>query len=454
MSAPTSQQLNRFEVSAQLQHRAHQIIPGGCHTYAKGDDQFPLLSPGFIRRGSGSHVWDVDGNEYIEYGMGCRAVTLGHAFPPIVEAVAESLSQGTNFTRPAEIELAAAEELLGMIPAGEMCKFAKDGSTVTTAALKLARAYTGRDKVALCQDHPFFAVHDWFIGTTPINCGIPAAVRDLSLTFSYNDPESIEYLFRKHPRQIACIILEPAKYVDPEDDFLHKAQDLCRQHGALFILDEMITGFRWANGGGQQVYDIEADLSTFGKALANGFSASALVGKREYMQAAGIYHDRRRVFALSTTHGAESCGLAAALATMRFYQSQPVVDVLHRQGGKLKAELMQVIERHQLQAEVEIIGRPCNLVFTTRDQHGMPSQELRTLLMQELIRHGVLGPSLVVSFSHSDDDIAHTAAAFDSALAVYSKALVEGVENYLVGPATQSVYREYNTPPFQAVVRQ
>ena len=438
-----------YSKSRELQRRAHQILPGGCHTYAKGDDQFPRLAPGFIQRGHGCRVWDVDGNEFIEYGMGCRAVSLGHAFEPVVEAVKSELANGTNFTRPAAIEVECAEELLSMIPGAQMCKFAKDGSNVTTAALKLARAKTGRDKIALCGDHPFFSTHDWFIGTTAINAGIPQAIRDLSVKFRYNDPDSLRDVFARHPNQIAAVILEPAKYSDPEDNFLHKVKEICREHGAVFVLDEMITGFRWANGGAQQYYDIQADISTFGKALANGFSVSALVGRRDLLEVGGIYHDRKRVFLLSTTHGAESHSLAAAIATMRFYQDHPVIETLNQQGAKLTAGIDLAIEKNKVQGLVEVIGKPCNLVFATRDPDGKPSQGYRTLLLQELIKRGVIGPSLVVSYSHRDQDIQETIDAFDGALGVYRDALEEGYEKYLVGRTSQVVYRDRNAPEFQ-----
>jgi len=253
-----------YTQSRELQVRAHQLIPGGCHTYAKGDDQFPQLSPGFIARGQGCRVWDVDGNEFIEYGMGCRAVTLGHAYAPVVEAAREEMRNGTNFTRPAAIEVECAEVLSNMVPGADMVKFAKDGSAVTSAALKLARAFTGRDHVAICADHPFFSTHDWFIGTTALDAGIPQAVKDLSLTFRYNDIDSVRALFKERPNQIAALILEPAKYEDPRDDFLHKVKDLCHEHGALFIIDEMITGFRWHNGGAQTYYGVTGDLSAYG----------------------------------------------------------------------------------------------------------------------------------------------------------------------------------------------
>ncbi len=439
----------QFERSRQMQRRGHQIIPGGCHTYAKGDDQFPMLSPGYIQRGKGCHVWDVDGNRYIEYGMGCRAVSLGHAFEPVVERVIAELANGCNFTRPAAIEIECAEELLSLIPHAEMCKFAKDGSSATTAAIKLARAKTGRDKVAVCSDHPFFSVDDWFIGTTEIFAGIPQSVRDLSVTFRYNDPESLRHVFKQYPNQIAAVILEPAKYSDPEDFFLHRVKDICEEFGAVFILDEMITGFRWANGGAQEYYNIQPHLSTFGKALANGFSVSALAGDRDLMQLGGLYHDQQRVFLLSTTHGAESHALAAAIATMRFYQDHPVIETLFRQGTKLKAGIDEVIKKHNVVGFVEIMGLPCSMVFATRDSNGQASQGFRTLLMQELIRHGVLGPSLVISYSHSDEDIRDTVIAFDNALSIYRQALDIGYENFLVGRTTQVVYRDYNAPDFQ-----
>ena len=187
--------------SKALQRKSHMLIPGGCHTYAKGDDQYPERAPAFIAKGKGCHVWDVDGNEFIEYGMGIRTVTLGHAYPPVVEAAHKQMLLGDNFTRPAAIEVECAEEILSMIAGAEMVKFAKNGSDVTTAAVKLARAYTGRDLVAVCVDHPFFSVDDWFIGSTPMASGIPIAMRNLTVKFHYNDLASVESLFEEHPAE-------------------------------------------------------------------------------------------------------------------------------------------------------------------------------------------------------------------------------------------------------------
>lgn len=428
----------------QLQRRAHALIPGGCHTYAKGDDQWPQNAPRFIVRGEGCHIWDSDGNEYIEYGMGCRAVTLGHQFPRVVEAVRRTLSYGCNFSRPAPIEVECAETFLSLIDGADMVKFSKDGSAATTSAIKLARAHTGRDHVALCADHPFFSTSDWFIGTTVIDAGIPQAVKDLSHTFRYNDLESVRRLFEQYPDSIAAVILEPAKYEDPKDNFLHEVQKLCRENGTVFILDEMITGFRWHNGGAQKYYDIVPDLSTFGKALANGFSVSALAGKRELMELGGLHHDKERVFLLSTTHGAETHALAAAIETMKTYVQEPVIETVWRQGERLRNGIDAVIAEHGLQDHFQVIGKPCAQVFVCRDADGTPCQNYRSLFLQETIRRGLLMTSLIISYSHTDEDVDLTIAGIDAALEVYGRALEDGVDKHLVGPPSQTVYRKFN----------
>ena len=250
-----------LQIPARIKELAHHLIPGGCHTYAKGDDQYPILAPGFIARGLGCRVWDTDGREYIEYGMGNRAVGLGHAYGPVVQAVQQELCRGANFTRPSPLEVACAKQFLDLIDGAEMVKFCKDGSDATSGAVRLARAYTGRDLIACCADHPFFSVDDWFIGTTPMSAGIPEIVRQLTLTFRYNDLASAEALFQRYPGQIAALILEPARTEEPEDGFLQALQRLCHAKGALLILDEMITGFRWHNGGAQKLYGIVPDLS-------------------------------------------------------------------------------------------------------------------------------------------------------------------------------------------------
>lgn len=435
---------NLYPISRQLRQKAHRLIPGGAHTYAKGDDQFPELAPAFIQRGKGCHVWDAEGNEFIEYGMGLRAVTLGHAYEPVVEAAYRQMKLGINFTRPAPIEVELAEALLDLLPGADMVKFAKNGSDVTTAAVKLARAYTGRDLIAICGDHPFFSVDDWFIGTTEVDAGIPPAHARMTLKFKYNEIESLRELLDANPGRVACVVMEAEASVPPLPGYLNAVKVLCQERGAVLIFDEMITGFRWHLGGAQTFHDVTPDLSTFGKALGNGFAISALVGRREIMRLGGLDHEKERVFLLSTTHGAETHALAAALETLRIYREQRVIEWLWEKGERLRSSILRSVAENGLAGFFELMGRPCNLVFATKDMEGTRSQPFRTLFMQELVRRSVIAPSFVVSFSHTDADIDQTADAVFEAHRIYRKALDQGIDKYLVGKSVKPVYRKYN----------
>ncbi|MEJ2288056.1 MAG: glutamate-1-semialdehyde 2,1-aminomutase [Deinococcales bacterium] len=427
----------RLERSAELKERAHRIIPGGAHTYAKGDDQYPVVAPGFIARGDGCHVWDVDGNRYIEYGSGLRSVTLGHAHPAVVEAAHEQMRLGTNFVRPAVLEVEAADELRHFVGRpDDMVKFAKNGSDVTTAAVRLSRAFTGRSRVAYCADQPFFSVDDWFIGTTAMNAGVPSATRDLSVGFPYGDLAALQRLFERYPGEIACVVTP--------DGYLEGVQALCRDHGALWVLDEMIAGFRLAHGGASEACAVAPDLLTYGKGTANGLAVSALVGRRDVMLLGGLEHDAERVFLLSYTHGAESASLAVARAVMRIYRDEDVIGDLARAGSLLRDGLLELAAAHGIEQYVHTAGPPGNLVFVTRDANGDRSQSFRALFMQELVRHGVLAPSFVVNRAHDADAIAQTLEAVDRALVVYSRALENGVQSELVGRPVQPVFRRFN----------
>ena len=434
----------KFERSRELQRKAHALIPGGAHVYAKGDDQYPIEAPGFIERGEGCHVWDPDGNEFVEYGMGLRSVSLGHGYRSVVEAAHRQMLLGENFVRPSSLEAECAELLASLIPSAEMVKFAKNGSDITTAAVKLARAYTGRDMVAVCGDQPFFSVDDWFIGSTVLSAGIPKAVQDLTVKFRYNDLDSLRKVFVEFPGRVACVVLEAETATPPASGFLEGLQELVRANGAIFILDEMITGFRWHLGGAQSYYGLRPDLSTFGKAMGNGFSVSALAGRRELMELGGLRHDKARVFLLSTTHGAELHALAAAMETMRVYRTERVIEHLYRQGERLRRGVDRAIASCKLDGYFAVLGKEPNLIYATRDHNKQPSQAFRALFLQETIKRGLLMPSLVVSFSHGDAEIDSTIDGIAEALETYRKALDEGVEKYLVGRPVKPVFRQFN----------
>ncbi|MFF7788145.1 glutamate-1-semialdehyde 2,1-aminomutase [Streptomyces sp. NPDC007991] len=413
----------RLPRSRAANERLHAMVPGGAHTYAKGDDQYPENLAPVISHGSGAHVWDIDGNRYIEYGSGLRSVSLGHAHPRVTEAVRRELDRGSNFVRPSVIEVEAAERFLATVPTADMVKFAKNGSDATTAAVRLARAATGRPRVALCADHPFFSTDDWFIGTTPMSAGIPAPTTDLTVSFPYGDLSATQELLARHQDEIACLILEPATHTEPPPGYLEGLRELADRHGCVLIFDEMITGFRWSEAGAQGLYGVTPDLSTFGKALGNGFAVSALAGRRELMELGGLRHSGDRVFLLSTTHGAETHSLAAAMAVQTTYTEEGVTARLHALGERLAAGVRDAAAGMGVADHIVVRGRASNLVFATLDENGQPSQRYRTLFLRGLLAGGVLAPSFVVSGALSDADIEHTVDAVAQACAVYRKAL-------------------------------
>jgi len=437
-----------FDRSSDAQRRLHELVPGGAHTYARGSDQYPENMAPVIARGAGARVEDLDGNWFVEYGMGLRAVTLGHGYAPVVDAVARAARDGVNFSRPTVWELRAAEQFVEQVPGSEMVKFAKNGSDVTTAAVKLARSATGRDMVAVCGTQPFFSTDDWFIGTTSMAAGIPKVCRDLTVSFRYNDLESVRGLLDAYPGQIAALILEQATAtVEPAPGFLEGLRELADTHGFVLIFDEMITGMRWALGGAQAVYGVRPDLSTWGKALGNGFSVSALAGRRDLMEQGGLNTDGSRPFLLSTTHGAETTGLAAYLAVTDAYAERDVVGIMEVQGEKLRAGLTAAAADAGLADHVTIMGRPSCLVFGTRDHEGNPSQAFRTLFIQEMLERGVLAQSLVISAAHTDEDIDQTVEAARGALAVYARAVTAGTtDGFLRGRPVAPSMREFAAP--------
>ena len=437
-----------FEKSALAQARLHELVPGGAHTYARGSDQFPEDITPILVRGRGARVEDLDGNWLIEYGMGLRAITLGHGYEPVVAAVREAAADGVNFSRPTVWELRAAEEFLEQVPGADMVKFAKNGSDVTSAAVKLARAATGRDLVAICGSQPFFSVDDWFIASTQMKAGIPGSYGSMTVKFSYNDPDSVQALFEAYPDQIAAVILEAATATaDPAPGFLEGLRSVTDRYGAVLIFDEIITGMRWSRHGAQSVYGVTPDLSTWGKAIGNGFSISALAGKRELMELGGLNTEASRVFLLSTTHGAETTGLAAYLAVSATYAERDVVGEMEVQGTKLRRGLEQAAQQAGVSEHVVILGRPSCLVFGTKDHNGQPSQAFRTLFIQELLRRGVLGQSLVISAAHTDADIDQTVDAAVGALEVYARAVDAGsTDGLLLGRPVAPAMREFAEP--------
>lgn len=427
------------------QERLLRVIPGGAHTYSRGFDQHPSNAPQILARGEGAYVFDPEGKRYLDYGMALRAVNIGYAEPEIDNAALAQIRNGNNLTRASMIELEAAELLVSLIDSVDMVKFTKNGSTSVSAAVKLARAYTGRDLVARCVEHPFFSYDDWFIGSTPVTRGIPQETIAQTKLFKYNDLDSLAALIDANPNRIACVVLEPATTEPPVDGYLQGVRALCDRHGIVLVLDEMITGFRWHMKGAQYLYGIKPDLCTFGKAMANGFSVSCIAGRREIMELGSIeFEGRERLFLLSTTHGAEMCGLGAFVATMNFMQREHVVDHLWEYGKKLVDLMNRVAAANGVAKHFRAGGFPCSPYYMTLDDTGAASLPLRTLFAQEMIRQGVMMPWIALSWRHGDAELALTERALDAALKVYCKALDDGVDRYLEGPVIKPVFRKTN----------
>ena len=411
--------------------RAQEVIPCGTQTLSKGPDQFVRgVYPIYLQRGEGCHVWDVDGNEYIDYPMALGPMLLGYQYPAVNQAVALQLQEGTTFTlmHPREVEL--AEMLVECIPCAEMVRFGKNGSDATAAAIRVSRAYTGREHVAFCGYHGW---HDWYAVTTARHEGIPVNLNEMMHEFVFNQIETLERIFLDHPGQVAAVIMEIG-VAEPLPGFLQQVKEIAHRYGAVFILDEIVTGFRFALGGAQEYYGVTPDLACFGKGMTNGFPLSAVVGSRELMKTF------ERVF-FSMTYGGETVSVAAAIATIQVLRSEPVLPYIWAQGTALRDGLNQI--SREFSVDLRMRGRPPWSSITFADQHGQESQLMKSIFMQECVKRGVLfGGPVFMTYSHTADDVAQTLEAAEYAMAEIKRGLEnDDLVSRLEGEPIQTVFR-------------
>ena len=405
----------RYNLSEILLERALKSIPLGSQTFSKSKTQYPYgVSPYFIIRGQGSHVWDVDGNEYVDFINSLAAVTLGYNDPDVTAAVKAQLEDGIIFSLPHPIETQVAEKIVEMVPCAEMVRFGKNGSDATAGAIRLARAYTGRDHVAVCGYHGW---QDWYIGTTTRNRGVPQSTRDLTHVFNYNDIVSLHKVFTDYPDQIAAVIMEPMNTTEPKNGFLEKVKELCTKNKAVFIFDETITGFRYANGGAQEYFGVTPDLATFGKGLANGYPVSVVAGNAEIMRL------MEEIF-FSFTFGGEALSLAAALATMNKLQNEPVIETLWKQGKILCDGMRTLIHNCGLQDVISLHGKDCWSFMVFRDVGSHSQWEIKTLFLQEVYARGILTIGTHnMSYTHSDKDIENCLAIYNEVFSIIQNSI-------------------------------
>ena len=447
-------------------NRVHRKIPAACHTYSKGDDQFPATAPRVIERGEGYTLWDDQGRAYIDWTMGLASVSLGHAYPSVVEAAKVWLDRGSNFARPTVLEEELADHFLALVPCAEMVKFGKHGSDATSSAVRLARAFTGRDRILACSCNPFYSVHDWWIGTTETCAGIPASVRALTHTFPFGDLAALEAVLERYGRETACIIVEPAATVPPDfqggcprcveseaparpscfiESFWKQVQARARSIGALFVLDENKTGFRIALPGAETFYGLGPDLVCFGKAIANGFSVSALAGRADVLDQGGIFQaERDRVFLLSATHGGETHALAAAIKTIEIMRKEPVIAHMWEIGARLSRGFNAAAACAGVADRFGMDGYGCFPALRV-GASGAPDADLRTLFLQEMAARGVLFNFIAPAYVHDAAAVGETLAAAEGALAACADALAaDAVGERLLGPVLRPVFRRRN----------
>ncbi|MFN0014464.1 MAG: aminotransferase class III-fold pyridoxal phosphate-dependent enzyme [Saprospiraceae bacterium] len=418
--------------STKILEKARLIMHPVSQTLAKGPGQWSRgMAPVYLERGKGARVWDVDGNEYIDYNMGIGPISLGYCYERVDNAIRDQLEKGITFSLMHRLEYEAAALVQQTVPNTESVRIFKPGCDATSAAIRLARAHTGRNKVVCCGYHGW---HDWYIGTTMRNAGIPEPVRQLTKTFAYNNLDSLRAVLDD---DVACVILEPYVFEAPRDNFLHEVARLARENGSLLIFDEMWSGFRVAVGGAQEYFGVQADLACFSKAVANGMPVSFVTGRKDV-----ISRGESDVF-IFTTFGGEALSLAATIATISEIKEKNVPAHLAKQGKKLKDGYNALVARFQLQDFTNCGGFDCRGIINFTDKAGDPLV-LKTLMQQEMLKRGVLwGGFHNMSFSHTDADIDYTLRAYEDALPVLKAAIESGnPEAYLRGEALEMVFRK------------
>ena len=405
----------RYQKSEEFLARAERSIPLGSQTFSKSKTQYPFgVSPYFIVRGRGSHVWDLDGNEYVDFVNSLLAITLGHGDEDVAAAVKAQLEDGVIFSLAHPLETEVAERIIEMVPCAEMVRFGKNGSDATAGAVRLARAHTKRDRVAVCGYHGW---QDWYIGSTARWLGVPRSTRDLTHAFVYNDLASVEALFKAHPDEFAAVILEPMNVAEPAPGFLEGLKELTHRHSALLIFDETITGFRFANGGAQELFGVTPDLATYGKGLANGYPLSAVVGRAEIMKL------MEEIF-FSFTLGGEALSLAAAKATLDKLRREPVLATIDARGRTVVEGMAAIIAENGLGDFLSVAGRPCWSFFVIKDTPDYSSYEIKTLFLQEILARGILTLGTHnMSYAHSEEDVDRLLAAYREVIPILGEAV-------------------------------
>lgn len=407
----------RYAQSLKQLEKAERVIPLGAQTVSKSRLTLPPgIAPLYATHASGCKIWDVDGNEYVDLIAGLAAVNLGYDEPDITKAVIEQVPQGVTISLAHPVEEEVAQLIVDLVPSAEMVRFGKNGSDATSAAIRVARGYTGRDHIIVCGYHGW---HDWYIGTVASrNLGVPEIVAGLAHSVPFNDLEAIEEELKRNPT--AAIIMEVMTLEWPAPGYLEGVRRLASEYGALLVFDEMITGFRFANGGAQEYFGVTPDLSTFGKGMANGYPLSAIVGKREYMMVL------EKAF-FTGTFGGELLSLTAAKTVLNRIKNTDVIAEISSKGERLTQLVNEVIAECAAEEIVSLEGHPSWMFLVWNPQLGDQLSDLKILFMQEMCKRGILMIATHnIMDSHDETAFQQIAQAYRETLPIIKAAISQG----------------------------
>lgn len=421
-----------YNNSERLLERALKSIPLASQTFSKSLVQYPKgVSPFFIEKGIGSKVWDIDGNEFVDFVNSLAAVTLGYCDVDVDRAVQDQMQNGVTFSLPHKLEVELAEKIIDIIPCAEKVRFAKNGTDATSACIRIARAYSNKEHIAVCGYHGW---QDWFIGSTSRDLGVPSAIKALTHKFEYNNIESLEHIFQLN--EIACVIMEPMNVEYPKNNFLEKVKELTHKHNALLVFDETVTGFRYSLGGAQKFFNVIPDLATFGKGMANGYPLSAVVGSDKVMQKV------EDIF-FSGTFGGETLSLAAANAVIDKYKKVKATRYFSKIGSYLIDQLNQIIDSEALSDIFWTSGHPSWSFLHIKEQKNYNIYEIKTFLLQEMFKRGIL-----ILGSHNIS-LSHTKHNVDELLVAYQEVLPKIKEHINNQDLLEHTYGDILQPLFK-----
>ena len=431
---------SKFSQSLSLYAQAADLFPYGTQLLSRRPERAAFgQAPIYYDRAKDAHFWDIDGNEFVDTDMGVGPVVLGYCYGPVDKAVTDQIAKGVlgSVNHPLEVEM--AQMIVDMVPCADMVKFCKGGGDADAIAVRIARAYTGKDVVLFCGYHGW---HDWYLAANLksnstlnghllpgiVPKGVPAALADTTLPFEYNNLDSLSNLLNQNRDRVACIIMEPTRSKHPDKGFLEGVRQLADEHQCLLIFDEVITGFRMAPGGAQEYYGVVPDLATFAKAIANGYPLAAVAGKKQIMAAQSDNF-------ISSTYYSDTVSLAAGVATLKEIKQKPVIETITARGQKLSADLLAAAQKHGVKATFPGHG----YLFCMEFDYGDLSNKLSSLFMQEMIARGVYANgAFYMCFTHTDEDMARIVAAADETFAVIARAIDSNdIDNVLRCPPRQ-----------------